>query len=100
MRGVCPHKTSTPGGCKCGDVPQYWHCAERRIAELEALLRGVVPQTYGEAVPRFGRKLIDCQPHEWDNNTTEENAEYLAQRYEVAGKVDRPFAGGEKCSSE
>lgn len=39
-----------------------------------------VPQTYGEAVKFWGLLLIDCDSHEWDNRTTEENAAYLLGR--------------------
>ncbi len=42
-------------------------------------LMPAVPQTYGEAVGEWG-ELIDCQPHEWDNRTTQENGRYLLGR--------------------
>ena len=42
-----------------------------------------VPQTYGEAVRKWGDKVVSCEPHEWDNRTTEENAVWLLCRLYV-----------------
>jgi len=35
----------------------------------------IVPQTYGEAIERY--PWLECEPHEWDNRSTIENAVYL-----------------------
>lgn len=43
-------------------------------------LSEAVPQTYGEAVAEYGEAVISCEPHEWDNRTTQENAQYLLGR--------------------
>ena len=42
-----------------------------------------VPQTFGEAVKKWGEKVVACEPHEWDNRTTEENAVWLLCRLHV-----------------
>ena len=44
------------------------------------ILSPAVPQTYGEAVLEYGTDVITCEPHEWDNRTTRENARYLLGR--------------------
>jgi len=41
---------------------------------IEALMK-LVPQTYGEAIEFYS--WLKCEPHEWDNRTTFENATYL-----------------------
>lgn len=41
---------------------------------IEQLI-GVVPQQYGEAILLYPE--IKCEPHEWDNRTTIENAVWL-----------------------
>ena len=41
---------------------------------LDELMK-VVPQTYGEAIKLY--PWLECEPHEWDNNTTIQNAAYL-----------------------
>ncbi len=40
-------------------------------------IQAAVPQTYGEAVALWGIDVIRCEPHEWDNRMTEENALWL-----------------------
>lgn len=42
-----------------------------------------VPQTYGEAVDLWGEEVVECEPHEWDNRTTEENSVWLLCRLHV-----------------
>jgi len=42
-----------------------------RIKELME----IVPQTYGEAIEHY--PWLECEPHEWDNRSTIENAIYL-----------------------
>ncbi len=43
----------------------------------------VIPQTYGEAVALWGPEVIHCEPHEWDNRTTWENAVWILRRLVV-----------------
>jgi hypothetical protein len=38
-------------------------------------LMKIVPQTYGEAIEHY--PWLECEPHEWDNRSTIENAIYL-----------------------
>jgi len=44
------------------------------LANIYQLIE-VVPQTYGEAIELY--PWIECEPHEWDNRTTIENAAWL-----------------------
>jgi hypothetical protein len=46
-------------------------------------ISSATPQTYGEAVALWGADVIVCEPHEWDNRTTEENAVWLLCRLHV-----------------
>lgn len=50
-------------------------------SELAKKLNFLVPQTYGEAVVRHGKKIINCLPHEWDNRTALENIRWLIWSY-------------------
>jgi len=58
--------------------------AARRFSEERGafpdVLREFVPQTYGEAVSRGWIKDGDCEPHEWDNRTSAENARWMLER--------------------
>lgn len=51
-----------------------------------------VPQTYGEAVALWGDKVVSCEPHEWDNRTTEENALWLLCRLHVRKLLEKATA--------
>jgi hypothetical protein len=46
-----------------------------------------VPQTFGEAVKLWGEKVVCCEPHEYDNRTTEENAVWLLCRLHVRERL-------------
>ncbi len=46
-------------------------------------VQSAVPQTFGEAVKLWGEEVVRCEPHEWDNRTTEENAVWLLCRLHV-----------------
>lgn len=43
--------------------------------EAVRTLLPLVPQTFGEAIVAY--PYLDCEPHEWDDRTTPENAAYL-----------------------
>ena len=47
-------------------------------------LMEIVPQTYGEAIKRY--PWMECEPHEWDNCNTIENATYIIR--ELLKKTD------------
>ena len=49
----------------------------RDYGEAFAMLLGIVPQTYGEAIARYPN--LPCEPHEWDNRTTIENWVWLRE---------------------
>jgi hypothetical protein len=62
--------------------------AERDTMRMEwGFLSGVVPQTFGEAVMRYGAGVVDCEPHEWDNRTTVYNAIWLLERLAALNHV-------------
>ena len=51
-----------------------------------SVLTPVVPQTFEEATQHYGYETIDCQPCEWDNRTTPENAVWLITRLQYHAK--------------
>ena len=44
------------------------------------VLRGWVPQTYGDALAERWIEVGDCEPHEWDNRTSAENAKWMIEK--------------------
>lgn len=61
-----------------------WRSTMNSIAgerdKLKSLLHQLVPQTAVEALLIWGIAVINCPPHEYDNRTTVENAEWITQR--------------------
>lgn len=41
----------------------------------------VVPQTFGEAIQKYPWIIEECEPHEWDNRTTIQNAVWLISNF-------------------
>lgn len=42
----------------------------------------IIPQTFGEAILIF--PWIKCEPHEWDNRTTEENLRWIINQLPIS----------------
>ncbi len=51
--------------------------AYNTAAGLCDIIGHLVPQTYGEAIVIY--PWLKCEPHEWDNRTTAENAAWLCR---------------------
>jgi hypothetical protein len=61
----------------------YLQIERDKLAADLARFTAAVPQTYGEAVARWGGAVVDCPGHEWDNRTTAENAAWLLDRLDA-----------------
>jgi len=48
----------------------------------------VVPQTFGEAIQKYPWIADKCEPHEWDNRTTIQNAVWLILYLSMKGTSD------------
>ena len=55
------------------------------------ILAPVVPQTFGEAFAMY--PWIECEPHEWDNRTTVENAAWLISHYLARAPAAKTIEG-------
>ena len=51
--------------------------------KMHVLLGGNTPGTYGEACVM--QDFPECEPHEWDNMTMDEQKAFLAERWGLAG---------------
>ena len=53
-------------------------------------IASAVPQTYGEALALWGPDVLGkCEPHEWDNRTTNDNMVWLLCRLHVRRCLER-----------